>query len=1519
MTLPGGPADKLGNRYEKWWTLSELVRLLQGDTEAIRIEAPGVEKAEFVVTTGARRELHQVKRSHPTGKWSLAALRNDGLLQSIGTELAGNRDRFVFASGSDARELSDLCEAARDAESEAEFGHTFLASKGRKERFEMLRRVWACDVQATIERLRRIDVRTIDEREIEQKVRWGVQALFLADPNKVVAELRTIVDDSVHRTITRRALVEALARRGHRLRHLTSPENAGAAVEEATDAYLDGARSKLIGRRLIPRTVAGTATQTLLARLDRTATDSVLTGRAGAGKTACVVEVVETLRTRGLPVLAFRLDRLPPTLTTTALGCHLGLEESPVLVLAAAAEAAGRPGVLIVDQLDAVSTVSGRSSGMFDLVERLLDEARGTRARAVIHTVIVCREFDWQHDPRLRQLMPRSDEQNEQSERNERIEVTEFTTAEVETILTETGFDSALFHKRQLELLRLPQNLSLFLEAGFDVSRTPVFGTAKELFDRYWTEKRRSVAARVTLSPDPWLEVMQTLCDAMTAAQQLSVPVEALDRFAPDYLDQLASEGVLTFDERRYGFGHESFFDYCFARVFFARSESLVSFLRASEQHLFRRAQVRQVLAYLRDPDAARYARELRGLLSDEGIRTHIKDLAFALLAEVTDPTEEEWAIWNEWIGPELAAIKAGMPNPGKLSTLAWRRFFGSSSWFAFADERKLTQSWLDSDDDRIADMAVNYLRLHQRRWPDRVAALLEPYAERDGPWAQRLRFLMQWADHDASRRFFDLFLRLVDNGTLDDARGPIAVNSTFWSMLQSLGKNRPEWVPEVLAYRLRRRFATIRDAGSDLRSREFLGDDPSLVWMFDQAAKNAPAELVEHVLPVILEISDSALVGDTPPKRDAVWPWLMKTEYPTAEDACLSGLAEALATLAREDAVDLREEIADLRRRDSYTANHLLLALYGGAATHHADEAVALLCDEPWRFECGFPDSPRWFAMETIRALVPHCSTGNRERLEAVILRYTHPHERTGHGYRRAGRAKFALLSAIPEDLRGTAANRHFAELERKFGEPEGEPHGIVFREVVSPIEKTATDKMTDDQWLRAIAKYRLEDRMHGSGDPLAGGALELARVLEERAKEEPERFARLGLRLPADANPLYLAHTLDALKDAAIDSELKLEVCRKAFEESPGACGQSIADVLADIRNPLPDDAFRMLHWLATEHEDPAREAWQEDAGGGKPYYNGDIHFNGINTTRGQAADAVRDLILADAACIDRLRPSLERMVRDRSAAVRSCVAGTLRAVFFHDPALGMALFRSMNLSEDRLLATPHVYHFMLDGLRGAFADLQPIVERMLRSSEPEVCKAGARLAGIAVLVGHESAAALVDEALRGHAGHRLGVAQVAAANIAEPECRAWSEMILRKLFDDDDSDVRRKVASCFGQLRDDTIDTYGELIAAFCDSSAYQDESFWILHKLEESRGWLPGTTCMVCEKFLDRFADEAGDIRTHRAGDAPTVAKLIFRTYQQHQSDEWTLRSLDLIDRLCLEGIGEVGGEFEQFER
>ncbi len=1489
--------------------------MLHLKADSIRIEEPGVDKIEFFVTIGSRQEYHQAKRSHPNGKWSFAAISQEGLLQAIGKQLVDNDNRFVFASGSDARELAELCEAAGDAESLKEFEHVFLKAENRKTNFKKLLGLWECDVSTAFECLQRINVRTIGEDELKEKVLWGVKALFLADPNAVMDALRGIAEDSVHCTITRQSLIENLAGRGYKMRPIPNPEQASIAVRTATDEwYLDGVRSKLIQRTLVPRL----ATEKLLARLQDTPTESVITGRAGSGKTACVIEAVNSLRQRDIPVLAFRLDRFLTTLTTTKLGERLGLEESPVLVLAAAAESAGRPGVLIIDQLDAVSTMSGRTSGAFDLVERLLSEARGMRTRATIHTIVVCRAFDWENDSSLRQLMS--------PDAQAQVDVPEFEVAEVKKILVEAGFDPELFRQRQLELLRLPQNLSLFLESGFDVLSTPDFGTAKEIFDGYWKKKRKSVADRVGHSHDLWMGVMEILCDEMTSTQQLSVTKEKLDSFSLDYLDSLTSEGVLIFDGRRYGFGHESFFDYCFARIFCNRPQSVVSFLKASEQHLFRRAQVRQLLTYLRDADLNRYVRELRNLLSDENIRPHIKDVAFSLLAEVTHPTEEEWAIWEEWTAPALNAAKQGTPNSDKLSAIAWRRFRGSSSWFTFADERGEIRDWLASGNDRLVNEAVNYLINHQRHSPDRVVDLLKPYADSGGEWVPRLQSIMARSRHHESRRSFDFFLELLDNGTLDQLHEPTARGTVFWSMPRDLIEHCPEWVTEVLAHWLRRRLAIIRANGEDLGRTEIFGNDFSVAEMFGKSAESVPAVFVECVLPVVLEISDSTLINDNakPPKLDAVWTYIMKTPHPSVKDVCLSSLSGALAALAREDSTGLREVIADLRQRDTHVANHLLLALYTGGAAHYADEAISLLCDEPWRFRCGFLDSPYWCAREMIQAVVPHCTAEYRGKLENAILDYASPHASTEGGYQQTEWDRFALLSAIPAELHSAHAKARFREMERRFGEPEGEPVGVTGGFVGPPIEKEATDKMTDEQWLRAIAKYRSDNRMDwiNLGDGFKGGALQLARVLEQRVKEEPKRFGLLSFKFPVDANPFYLERTLAGLKDATVSVDLKLQVCHKAFTDLPQECGKWITDVLGAIKDPLPDDAIDMLHWLATEHEDPATEGWQEDAGGGRPYWNGDILTNGINTTRGRAADAIRDLIVTNSNYIDRFRLTLGLMVKDPSVSVLSCVVGALRAVASRDSLLGMSLFLSMasELSEDRLFVTYHVYDFIRDNLYDCFADLRPIIERMLQSSALEVCEVGARLACIAAVVHGEVAVDLADKAMQGNARHRLGVAQIASANIATPEYRDWCEARLVVLFNDEDEEVRREAASSFRSLRGKALDRYENLIVAFSDSKTYQEDSHSILSMLEDSLKPLPGVTCMICEKFFDRFSDEAKDIQTGRSADAYTIPKLIFRTYQQHQNDDtWASRSLDMIDRLCLEEVHAAESEFEQFER
>ena len=1059
MPLPGGPANKLGNRYESWWTIRQLVRIIDKEADSIRIEDPNFDKAEFVVAVGDCRELHQAKRSHPEGKWNLSDLRS--ILQAMFEQLSANENtRFVFASGSDAPELKVLTERAIDSKNQKEFESVFVDAQTQKEALEKLKGIWETDTATAYKLLHRIEVSTIDERELEDKVRELLQARFLSSP-EVCDALRSFAEDSIHKCINWDDLISYLSDKDFSLRRLTRPSDALSLISEATDHYIDITKRRLIRDSLIPRS----STKELLKKIEGSASrgsDCVVTGKAGGGKTGCVIECVEALRQSNDPiaVLAFRLNQMGSVASTKELGERLGLEESPALVLEVAAKAISGEAVLIIDQLDAVSTTSGRNPEFFEVVEDLLQEVRGLREKVKLHVVVVCREFDWDNDHRLRRLLTKDDA---------KILVTDFSLNEIKSSLEAGSFNTDLFDAKQLELLRLPYNLSLFLEANHDSGSQPDFFSEKDIFDLYWDKKRKAVNRRTAFSSDDWSDIIQVLCDEMTESQQLSVTKEVLDQFPDDYLTQMASEGVLSFDGKRYGFGHENFFDYCFARAFMTKGDSLVSFLVSSEQHLFRRAQVRQVLVYLRDANRGRYCRELSGLLGDEKIRYHLKDLAVALAFSMPNPEEDEWNVISSWIESELEATKSGNPNPDKFASLVWDRFYYSQNWFQITDRKGLTVSWLTSDNESVIDMGVDYVRIHQEHAGDRVAELLEPFIKKNGKWPQRLNRVMQRATFGNSRRLFDLFLKLINDGILD--------NSNFWIRLYGRSKVPPDWIAEVVAHWLRRRLSITQEAEDDtgktdwgkLFDHDILGPEP-----IRYSASEASEEFTKHVLPVILKIADEAVCEEITdiPRRDAVWGLFVENEHGLINQVYRNSISIAIERLAETKSDSVDKILTNLRSRKTYMANFLLLRAYTSGAKHFASDAVSDLCDKTWRFQCGYSGSNYSIAMQLIKTITPLCSVGDRAKLERAIMDYISPWERTSNGCKYRGQACFNLLSGIPVELRSKNAQSRYRELERKFVEPdsspqEGEDRGFI---VGSPIDETAAEKMTDEQWLKAI-----------------------------------------------------------------------------------------------------------------------------------------------------------------------------------------------------------------------------------------------------------------------------------------------------------------------------------------------------------------------------------------------------------------------------------------------------------------
>lgn len=536
-------------------------------------------------------------------------------------------------------------------------------------------------------------------------------------------------------------------------------------------------------------------------------------------------------------------------------------------------------------------------------------------------------------------------------------------------------------------------------------------------------------------------------------------------------------------------------------------------------------------------------------------IRGHLKELAIALAFDMPGPQEDEWAVFAHWIESEIEAIKNGQPNKDKFATLVWRQFRISQSWFQLADSRGVIIDWLGSENDYLIDNAVDYVRIHQSHSGDRAAGLLEPFINAGGKWPQRFNHIMQWADHGNSREFFDQFLGLIDDGTLDNARGPIVVNSDFWSMLYGMQKH-PELVPEVVAHWLARRLSTVSNKKDERQWKNFAGHSRNgTMDLITDSANARPDEFVRHVLPIVITITEQAVINkDTdPPRRDAVWRILLNTSHGFPEELLREALTTALEKLAENNAGNIANIIEGLRRHETYMANFFLLRTYTAGARHFADEAAVELCDKPWRFNCGYSDSSYWVAMQLIKAIAPVCSDDNRIRLEKSILHYVPKFERSPQGYRSRGAASFMLLSALPIELRSEDSKRRFQELERKFGEAEKfirPPEKIEAKTVSSPIEYPATEKMTDEQWLRAIRQHDTDDI--NWQHPGRGGASQLAMQMQECLKQEPERFSHIALKLPLDANPVYLERILSGLTNVQVNTEMKLAICRKAYTES-------------------------------------------------------------------------------------------------------------------------------------------------------------------------------------------------------------------------------------------------------------------------------------------------------------------------------------------------------------------------------
>ena len=196
------------------------------------------------------------------------------------------------------------------------------------------------------------------------------------------------------------------------------------------------------------------------------------------------------------------------------------------------------------------------------------------------------------------------------------------------------------------------------------------------------------------------------------------------------------------------------------------------------------------ICAYVRTP-IGRYAGGLAPVRADDLGAVPLKALQERNPGVDWEAVEE--IAWSDVpVGPHVIAL---LSHPG---------------WFEAADELHRWEAWLN--DPARLDAAMNQLVPAARHHGDRIADLIRPHIGESEQWRLWLRALVSWS---LTPELVPLAVELIEGGHIDDARGPIAVNSDFWSIVHTLLTKDPVGATRVTGSFLRRGLEVAQAEGS--------------------------------------------------------------------------------------------------------------------------------------------------------------------------------------------------------------------------------------------------------------------------------------------------------------------------------------------------------------------------------------------------------------------------------------------------------------------------------------------------------------------------------------------------------------------------------------------------------------------------------------------------------------------------------------------------------------------------------
>lgn len=1561
----GGYADKLGNRFETRWVVLQYLHVLSGELVSVYHEPVGADEEGvdlWVVNNKGLKEAQQCKGElGAKSAWSMADLHAKGILDNLRNQLQRNDvHRFGLVSATPATMLRDLSRSARDSTGDPQSFYRDQIQKRSKDhraafadfcKYLNLDPANAADLAIAFDLLRRSDFHPYaDDHDTRRTLKTLAGLLVDGNPDNVLSVLAEFSSENLRKTIYADDLLKHLRSKGFHAKDLAHDDRLVPCVEELRRQFDASMRRHLAAGRLIPRNETQEAIK-WLETSDSNNSILLIHGRAGAGKSGVLLELIDHLETNGVPYLPLRLDRQTPLGNLRKYGESMGLPESPVACLRALA--VKRPSVLILDQLDALRWTCSHAASALPICEEMLHQAMATQNMKV---VVTCRTFDLTQDPQLKSW-------NRQTATS--IEVGPLSREVVREFVSDCGHNCDALSPREMTLLSSIHNLTMWAELA-QGSAMPQFQTATHLTRLFWDSRQKALAERDVLWQDAE-RVLNTLTEHMERTGQLSAPKHLVEMHSRE-LAELQSLNVILVEAGRVSFCHQAYFDYLVARSLLSEidrdSSSLMNWLgvpsrgtvarwigylarrlpfrlsgKRIRQSLFCREQLRLVLAFLRDDEPERFLAAVKVLITDQRVRFHLKHLALQVLAQATDPRVEEvdWAI-------------------SLLSDDTWRAHFieqlvhADRSWFLALHERGVWAEWLESADEELVNHALWAFRFSNAKCGDEIADLLRPYISAAGNWPKQCVQSLPRRAEEESDALFQLRLSLCEKGVFDP-----------WVDWEGHAKRRPEGLVELLAVHVRQLSQGISSGDEDDRGtrsaleslRHMRDDDRNEIVGI---GRTCPLAVWEKLFPYVLQFVTTR--HHEIQRRGRVGQHSYNT-IPRLSSIVGHILIVAGRSLIQTDRDAFCRMVDGLGLKVPRSIERIILYSLLGADSSGADDVVKWLTAKPSRLRLGsrLSRSPWEPARRLIREFAPHCSEPAYQQLEQLVLSHHDKEERNSikRKYEEAkqgryypnlfGQMQFHLLPALPDVRKSLTAKGLEGVFERKFAGhaqhlwPQDRRTKAGF--VGSSIPRERLPRISDNAWLRLITtnlpRRRFFPREIKDGGFRESSVEMFARDLEVMTRREPSRFARLALKIPASADPTFVDHILRGLEqdsppDDLSDDEKQLwnpatageleDVIRRAHlkirtEHAATFCQLVQRHAEADWSNDVINHVIAIAE--SHEHPKPGEYVVQMENQDSSQM----LETNSINVTRGVAAGTVEMLLWKHPDWIDRLAPAIDSLVADPHPAVRVAGIGACLPVLNIDRDRAMSwLVRACSHEDDRILACHNTCQFLAYSAHTHLTGIEPILKRMVHSRFADVHKWGAAHVAACWLM-HDSLKSLLKYCWRGTNEMRIGVAMAACELLGDPRCSLRCRRLLKSYFSDSHDEVRHQCNRLFYEHDLSCFEGNAKFLKNYVATAAFRDDPSALLHALEAYTGSLvplANVVFKVCDVFAGPLAEASRDISTSFAGDARQIAPLLLRLYGQAAdpgNDRILEKCLDSWDALLRNRVGSIATMMQKF--